>query len=129
MAETARNPDALQEEIDRTREELTRTIDSIADRVNPKNAARRGAEQVREGTANVRKRLPGGGDGDFHEELAHRESDSSAGNRGNTAPSGSTITAGPVLTTGGLLRSNRAVVVAGVGLVVVVVIAWRRIRS
>lgn len=124
MADTARNPDALQEEIERTRDELTRTIDSIADRVSPKNAARRGAEQLRGTTATVRKRLPGGTGDDFHEQLARRESDSAA--RSTESASEATITAGPVLATGGLLRSNRTFILAGVGLLVVAVIVWRR---
>lgn len=124
MADTARNPDALQEEIERTRDELTRTIDSIADRVSPKNAARRGAEQMRGTTATVRKKLPGGRGDNFHEQLASRESDSAA--RSTESASEATMTAGPVLAPGGLLRSNRTFVLAGVGLLVVVVIVWRR---
>lgn len=127
MADTARNPDALQEEIERTREELTRTIDTIADRVSPKNAARRGAQQVRDNTATLRKRLPGGRQGDFHQQLAHRESEDTSGS--TTAASESTITTAPLLATGGMLRSNRTFVLAGVGLLVVAVIAWRRTHN
>ena len=41
-------PDALVTEIERTRTDLARTIDEIADRVDPANVARRATDQVRE---------------------------------------------------------------------------------
>jgi len=44
----ARDPNSLEREIERTRVDLARTIDSIADRVAPRNVARRGAERVKE---------------------------------------------------------------------------------
>lgn len=44
----SRDPDAIQREIEHTREELAHTIDAIADRVNPKRAASRGAAKVKE---------------------------------------------------------------------------------
>lgn len=119
MAETARNPDALQEEIARTREELARTIDTIADRVSPKNAARRGAGQLKGNAESVRRKLPQGHSGDFHAQLAHRESDSaSAGQQA----------ASSVQATGEVLRSNRTVLLVGVGVLVVAVFTWRRMR-
>ncbi|MEW9533024.1 DUF3618 domain-containing protein [Microbispora sp. NPDC049125] len=40
MADT--DPDALEREIERTRAELARTVDAIADRVSPKRVAERG---------------------------------------------------------------------------------------
>jgi hypothetical protein len=43
-----RDPDALVKEIERTRENLARTIDALTERVNPANAARRVAARARE---------------------------------------------------------------------------------
>jgi len=40
-------------DIDRTRAELARTIDAIADRVNPKKNVDRALEQVRQRTAQI----------------------------------------------------------------------------
>jgi len=40
-------------DIDRTRAELARTIDAIADRVNPKKNVDRALEQVRQRTAHI----------------------------------------------------------------------------
>ncbi|HEX6471860.1 MAG TPA: DUF3618 domain-containing protein [Streptosporangiaceae bacterium] len=48
MADTARDPQALEREIERTRAELARTVDALVDRVNPKNAARRGVRALKE---------------------------------------------------------------------------------
>jgi hypothetical protein len=41
-------PDALVTQIERTRTDLARTIDAIADRVAPSNVARRATGQLRE---------------------------------------------------------------------------------
>jgi hypothetical protein len=41
-----RDPDALVKEIERTREDLARTIDTIAERVSPANVARRGLSRL-----------------------------------------------------------------------------------
>jgi Protein of unknown function (DUF3618) len=43
-----RDPDALAAEIDRTRQDLARTIDALTERVSPANVARRAADRVRE---------------------------------------------------------------------------------
>ena len=51
MAETEIDklaPDTLLGEIERTRADLARTIDEIADRVSPSNVARRATDDVRE---------------------------------------------------------------------------------
>jgi hypothetical protein len=48
MADTARDPQALEREIERTRAELARTVDALVDRINPKKAARRGVMLLRE---------------------------------------------------------------------------------
>ena len=41
-----RDSDALVKEIERTREDLARTIDTIAERVSPANVARRGLSRL-----------------------------------------------------------------------------------
>ncbi|GLW04992.1 hypothetical protein Misp01_01220 [Microtetraspora sp. NBRC 13810] len=45
MADT--DPDELERRIERTRAELARTVDAIADRVSPKRVAQRGVAKVR----------------------------------------------------------------------------------
>src|ERR1035438_5073651 len=50
-AVATRDPDALVKEIERTRENLARTIDSLTERVSPANAARRVATRAREQAA------------------------------------------------------------------------------
>ncbi len=42
------DPDALVKEIQRTRENLARTIDTLADRVSPANVAKRTMSQIRD---------------------------------------------------------------------------------
>ena len=46
-------PDALVDEIERTRADLARTIDEIADRVSPANVARRTMDQAKERLSQV----------------------------------------------------------------------------
>jgi hypothetical protein len=46
-------PDALVSEIETTRADLARTIDAIADRVSPKNAARRALDRARERVSEI----------------------------------------------------------------------------
>ncbi|HEY3682040.1 MAG TPA: DUF3618 domain-containing protein [Streptosporangiaceae bacterium] len=55
----ARDPDGLERQIEATRAELARTIDSIADRVAPKNVARRSAEKVKEQAGHVVETVTG----------------------------------------------------------------------
>jgi hypothetical protein len=43
-----RDPDALVKEIERTRQNLARTIDELADRLSPASAARRGLARAGE---------------------------------------------------------------------------------
>lgn len=43
-----RDPEELEREIERTREELARTIDALADRVSPSNVVHRTGSRVRE---------------------------------------------------------------------------------
>lgn len=46
MADT--DPDELERKIERTRAELARTVDAIADRVSPKRVAQRGVARAKE---------------------------------------------------------------------------------
>ncbi|WP_030169616.1 DUF3618 domain-containing protein [Spirillospora albida] len=57
MGDKGRDPEALEREIERTRLELARTIDELADRVNPRNVAHRGAERLKEEAGNVARVL------------------------------------------------------------------------
>jgi hypothetical protein len=55
-----RDPDALVTEIERTRENLARTIDQLADRVSPANVAHRALDRVREQLQRPEARIAGG---------------------------------------------------------------------
>lgn len=57
---TIRDPDALVKEIERTREDLARTIDALADRASPANVARRAAARLREHADRPEVRMAGG---------------------------------------------------------------------
>ncbi|GAA4612203.1 hypothetical protein GCM10023195_52130 [Actinoallomurus liliacearum] len=48
MADRARDPAAIERDIEQTREELARSIDELADRLSPKHAAQRGMAKVKE---------------------------------------------------------------------------------
>ncbi len=48
IAPVAQDPKSLVTEIERTRDNLARTIDAIAERVSPAHVARRARQQVRE---------------------------------------------------------------------------------
>ncbi len=66
MAETgtalvAQDPDSLVTEIERTRDNLARTIDAIADRVSPANNARRLMARVREQASRIDVRYAAAG--------------------------------------------------------------------
>jgi hypothetical protein len=50
---TVAAPDTLVSDIEATRADLARTIDSIADRVSPKNAARRAMERARQRASEI----------------------------------------------------------------------------
>lgn len=55
-----RDPDALIKEIERTRENLARTIDALTERVSPGNIARRTVARVREQASRPEVQLVGG---------------------------------------------------------------------
>ena len=56
-----RDPDTLVTEMERTRENLARTIDAIADRVSPSNNARRLMSRVREQASQIDRRYVAAG--------------------------------------------------------------------
>lgn len=89
MADKTRDPAAIEREIERTREELARSIDLLAERMSPKRAARRGAAKAKE-------------------EAGHVASDISAMVRREPAERMSPLT-GPVLIGAGLLVTGVAV--------------------
>jgi hypothetical protein len=104
--DVARDPDAIQREIEQTRAELADTIDAIADRLSPKRAASRGAKAVKAQVSSVLDR------------------DDSA--TGTTTHDGG----GPLLAAGGAqhrkLRSDRVVIiVAAVAVIGTGVVVWR----
>jgi MYXO-CTERM domain-containing protein len=55
-----RDPDALVKEIERTRENLARTIDALTQRVSPGNLARRALERAREQASRRQVQLAAG---------------------------------------------------------------------
>jgi 2-phosphoglycerate kinase len=55
-----RNPDALVKEIERTREDLARTIDTLAERVSPANVARRALSRAKDQMSRPEVQLAGG---------------------------------------------------------------------
>ncbi len=55
----ASDPEELLRSIERTREELANTVDTIAGRLDPKRAAKRGVGAVRDGVTTVDRRRAG----------------------------------------------------------------------
>ncbi len=55
-----RDPDVLIQEIERTRENLARTIDALTERVSPGNVARRTLTRIREQVARPEVQVAGG---------------------------------------------------------------------
>ena len=55
-----RDPDALVTQIERTRENLARTVDQLADRVSPANVAKRALDRAREQFQRPEARMAGG---------------------------------------------------------------------
>jgi hypothetical protein len=53
MAEKTRDPEAIEREIERTRAELVRSVDLLAERLSPKQVARRGVVKAREEAGRV----------------------------------------------------------------------------
>jgi hypothetical protein len=55
MADWSSDPEELERYIARTRKDLARNVDELADRVNPKNVANRGVERLKEEAGQVAK--------------------------------------------------------------------------
>ena len=55
-----RDPDAVINEIERTREDLAHTIDALTERVSPGNVARRSLDRIREQVARPEVQMIGG---------------------------------------------------------------------
>ena len=55
-----RDPDAVVNEIERTREDLAHTIDALTERVSPGNVARQTMTELREKLSSPQVRLVGG---------------------------------------------------------------------
>jgi len=55
-----RDPDAVINEIERTRENLAQTIDALTERVSPGNVARHTLAEVREKVSSPQVRMAGG---------------------------------------------------------------------
>ncbi|RFS81866.1 DUF3618 domain-containing protein [Actinomadura spongiicola] len=53
MADSARSPDELEQEIEIRRQRLVRTVDELAARANPRSIAQRGAERLKEEAGQV----------------------------------------------------------------------------
>jgi|SRR3569833_3008597 uncharacterized protein DUF3618 len=53
MADKTRDPAVIEREIERTREELARSVDLLAERLSPKRVAQRGAARAREEAGHV----------------------------------------------------------------------------
>ncbi|MFB4306399.1 DUF3618 domain-containing protein [Actinomadura sp. GTD37] len=57
MADRFSDPEELERYIERTRKDLARNVDELADRVNPRNVAHRGVERLKEEADNVAKAI------------------------------------------------------------------------
>ena len=53
------NPDEIRADIERTRQELGRDVDALAEKVNPTKAAHRQGDRVREGVRNLKESVMG----------------------------------------------------------------------
>ncbi len=54
---SAGDPEEIREEIERTRDELSRDVDALRDKVSPGQVARRQADRLRAGVARVKDRV------------------------------------------------------------------------
>lgn len=122
MADNRRDPEGLQQDVDRTREELSRTIDEIADRVNPKRVAQRRVELFRENAQHFRegaKLSVNGARGHRSvRALPRAEATYSGATRGDEGYLGTTTY---------MVRRAKVPLIAGAGvlLVVTTVVVWR----
>lgn len=94
----ASDPEELLRSIERTREELANTVDTIAGRLDPKRVAKRGVDAMRDGVTTVI-------DGARVKLHLGPESDAESGSVGQPAQSGS---AGPGGASGGVAAAKFA---------------------
>jgi hypothetical protein len=89
----ASDPEELLRSIERTREELANTVDTIAGRLDPKRVAKRGVDAMREGVTTVidgaRVKLHLGPESDEASAAATQSSRSRLAGSGTTSGSGS----------------------------------------
>jgi hypothetical protein len=133
VAATTRDPDAIQKEIEQTRAELAETIDAIADRISPKRAASRSAQAVKASVSSVF----GGADS-----APAAVIDAPAKASGNPDPATRTAAVREIASSGGgaaytgsreftvarKLRTDRVLLVVGVGAAVAGLLVLRRSR-
>ncbi len=122
--DVARDPDAIQREIEQTRAELAQTIDEIADRISPRRAAARGADKVtavfsREETAGALVAGPGG----------NGQSPATAGTLGEIVTHGGAGYSGTTtFTTQRVLRKERVLIAVGGVAAVTALVVFLRTR-
>lgn len=123
MADNRTDPDGLQRDIDRTRDELARTIDEIVDRVHPKRVVQRRVDIFRENAQHFREGAKLSIDG------ARGRSGVQALLSGDGSSRGSTREAeGHLGTTTYAVRRAKLPLIAGAGALLVVtaaVVVWR----
>jgi Protein of unknown function (DUF3618) len=113
-----RDPDEITREIEQTRAELADTIDAIAQRINPKRAASRGAEAVKAQVNTAKTKLGG-------EPNAWSVA---AGSDGAVGEPGAAVgPAGPLGQVSSLAKRPEVAAVAAA--VVLLLVIWRRRRS
>lgn len=126
MADNARDPAALEREIDRTREELARTIDEIVDRVSPKRAAKRRVELFRANAEHFRETVGAKVGADGARSAPARLRELQRGQVGGEGAAGPASEGYLGSTTYAVRRGKLSLVVgAGVLLAVAGVVVWR----
>jgi hypothetical protein len=63
---TSNDPDEIRADIERTRAALSDDVDDLAESVKPKNVAGRQVDKVKEATSNIKDRVMGSDDDDYH---------------------------------------------------------------
>ena len=64
------NPDEIRADIERTRAELSRNVDTLGDTVNPKNIATRQVDRVKDRARNLRDSIMGSPDDPYDQAVA-----------------------------------------------------------
>jgi hypothetical protein len=123
----AQDPDAIQREIDQTREELAQTLDAIAGKVSPKRAAARGKARVSESVAEATEQVKeAAGSAKQTVDAKLNRDDAGGAHVAQTPDAGD----GHLYLSGGReLRKDRVAVAAGVVAALAVFLVWRRRRA